>query len=513
MSRTSGLDVPVQIELNTERGAPTLSEQIAHQLRSSIATGVLRADDRLPAIRSLATRLSVARATVDTAYAQLIAEGYLDARRGSGTWVAQHLPERSVLIASGRSTARGQISTDTPDAESTPASPDAALFTRPLSARAQWLAEVSSVLLPQKQAPLAIIAPSEEMSPGKAWTQIANRLGRTPWRHAGYGEPKGYLPLRQAVAQYARKFRGVVCDADRVIITSGSQQAMTLCTQVLLQEGDLAWVEDPCYALMAATIKNCGVRTVPVPVDAHGLDVAAGVALAPDAKAAFVTPSHQFPLGMMMTMPRRTELLAWAQRTQGWIIEDDYDSELRYEGRPFPSLQGMDDTSESVIYLGTFSKMLFPGLRLGYAIVPRQLVDAFAGARLLADRYSSEAVQATLAEYIERGHYDIHVRRVRGLMHKRRQVLIDECDRLLHAFGSVVPCDQGMHVVFALNDNIDDVTVANRIRARGVELRAISPFYVRQPASRGFMLGFGGFTPQAIKAAVGVVYEELGRSV
>ena len=497
MSRTSGLDVPVEIVLNRARGAPTLSDQIAHQLRAGIKSGVLRADDRLPAIRALATRLSVARTTVDTAYAQLIAEGYLHTRAGAGTWIAQTSPESATVVASPPGSALNA----------------AAGSSRTLSAQARRLAEVSTTLLPQKQVPLAIIAPSEEMSPGRAWTQIANRFGRRPWRHAGYGEPQGYLPLKEVVAEYARKFRGVHCDADRVVITSGSQQGMTLCAQVLLEAGDTAWVEDPCYTLMAATIAHRGVLTVPVPVDAEGLDVTAGMTLAPHAKAAFVTPSHQFPLGMMMSMARRAELLGWAARTQGWIVEDDYDSELRYEGRPFPSLQGMDASSESVIYLGTFSKMMFPSLRLGYAIVPRPLVEAFAGARLLADRHSSESQQAILAEYIREGHYEIHVRRIRGLLQKRRQVLIRECERQLHAYGAVLPCDQGMHVVFRLHDHIDDVAVATPLREGGLELRAISPFYVRKTTMRGFMLGFGGFTPEAIKVAVKTIARALAQHV
>lgn len=497
MSRTSGLDVPVEIVLKRARGAPTLTDQIAHQLRAGIEAGVLRADDRLPAIRALATRLAVARTTVDTAYAQLIAEGYLQTRAGAGTWVAPRLPETGTVRSS-------------PPGENVSG---AIRPSRALSAHARRLAAVSTTLLPQKQVPLAIIAPSEEMSPGRAWTQIANRFGRRPWRHAGYGEPQGYLPLREVVAEYARKFRGVQCDADRVVITSGSQQGMTLCAQVLLDAGDTAWVEDPCYTLMAATIAHRGVHTVPVPVDAEGLQVTAGMTLAPQAKAAFVTPSHQFPLGMMMSMARRAELLDWAARTQSWIVEDDYDSELRYEGRPFPSLQGMDVTSESVIYLGTFSKMMFPSLRLGYAIVPRALVDAFAGARLLADRHSSESQQAILAEYIREGHYEIHVRRIRSLLQKRRQVLIRECERQLQAYGAVLPCDQGMHVVFRLHDEIDDVAVATPLREGGLELRAISPFYVRETTMRGFMLGFGGFSPEAIKTAVTTIAKALARQV
>jgi len=494
MSRVPELDIPVQIVLSREPGAPTLSDQIAAQFRMSIRSGALRPADRLPAIRTLADRLSVARATVDAAYAQLLDEGYLQARAGAGTRVAERLPDDSLLIpgTSGDLQTRSKART-----------------ARELTGRAQRTARVATLLLPQRPVPLAVVSPSDELAPGKVWTRIAARLARTPWRHAGYAQPHGFMPLREAVADYARKFRGVICQPEQVVITAGTQQAITLCSQLLFEPSDSAWIEDPCYSLLAASLAYNGVRRVPVPVDSEGLDVATGVAIAPEARGAFVTPSHQYPLGMAMTMQRRLALLDWASRANSWIIEDDYDSELRYEGRPFPALQGLDASGEAVIYLGTFSKMLFPGLRLGYVVVPGALIEAFAGARLLADRHSSEAQQAVLAEYMGEGHYEAHIRRIRAVFEKRRQVLLEECETQLSPYGAVIAGDQGMHVVFRLAADLPDVEIACLVRSSGVEVRPLSPFYQEAAPLKGFLLGFGGFTPEAIRAAVRVIRQQL----
>lgn len=380
---------------------------------------------------------------------------------------------------------------------------------RILPDRAQKAARLTTVLLPQRPVPLAVVSPSDELSPGKAWTRIAARVARTPWRHANYAQPYGYGPLREAVADYARKFRGVVCQSEQVIITAGTQQAMNFCSQLLFERGDTTWVEDPCYSLLTAAIAHNGVRAIPIAVNADGLDVAAGIASAPDARGAFVTPSHQYPLGMAMSMERRLALLEWAYQANSWIVEDDYDSELRYEGSPFPALQGLDPSGEAVVYLGTFSKMLFPGLRLGYVIVPKSLIEAFAGARVLADRHSSEVPQAVLAEYMQEGHYEAHVRRIRSIFEKRRRILMDECEIQLSSFGKVVPGDQGMHVVFQFTETFSDVSVASRVRARGVEVRPLSPFYHNVRPLQGLLLGFGGFASQAIESAVQIIRRQL----
>jgi GntR family transcriptional regulator/MocR family aminotransferase len=486
MSRRGSADIALPISLRRQAGAPAISDQMAEQLRAATLDGTLRPGDRLPSIRELATRLKVARATVDTAYAQLVAEGYLETRIGSGTRIAAQLPQETLSVASR--TANPRIA--------------AVSSARPLPAQALRLAGATQMQSPQRQQALAVGVPTEELSPGKAWTRIATRLARTPWKEAGYAAPHGHAPLREQVAEYVRRMRGIRCEPDQVLITAGTQQGLYLCARVLFSAGDAVWMENPCYQPLMAVAHDAGLKPVPVPVDAKGLDVEAGIALAPKAAGAFVTPSHQFPLGMVMSMERRLALLNWARASGGWIVEDDYDSELRYAGRPFPALQGLDGADEAVVYLGTFSKMLFPGLRLGYMIAPKPLVPAFAGARLLIDRQSASAEQQLLAEFMAGGHYEAHIRRIKFIFAERRRVLLESCRDQLSAYGEMVEGDQGMHAVFQLHDGRDDVALGTTLRSGGIEARPLSPYYNGGDIRHGLILGFGSFQPEAIRNAV-----------
>lgn len=496
MSRRGSADIALPISLRRQAGAPAISDQMAAQIRAATMTGALRPGDRLPSIRDLATRLKVARATVDTAYAQLVAEGYLETRIGSGTRIAAQLPQETLSVASRASKPRNAASTGT----------------RSLPAKAVLLAGAAQMQSPQRPLPLAVGVPTEELSPGKAWTRISAGLARTPWRNAGYAPPHGFGPLREQVVDYVRRMRGIQCEPDQVMITAGTQQGLYLCARVLFSAGDAVWMENPCYQPLMAVARDAGLVPVPVPVDAKGMMVEAGIALSPAAKGAFVTPSHQFPLGMVMSMERRLALLNWARESGGWIVEDDYDSELRYAGRPFPALQGLDGADEAVVYLGTFSKMLFPGLRLGYMIAPKALIPAFAGARLLIDRQSASAEQQLLAEFMAGGHYEAHIRRIKFIFAKRRRVLLQECAAELAAFGAMVEGDQGMHTVFCLRDRTDDVALGQRLRSAGIEARALSPYYNGGDVRYGLILGFGSFQPDAIKGAVQGIRDALEES-
>jgi GntR family transcriptional regulator/MocR family aminotransferase len=304
------------------------------------------------------------------------------------------------------------------------------------------------------------------------------------------------------IAEYVRRSRSVRCGPDQIIITSGTQQGLYLAAQVLVGPSDATWVENPAYPALTAilTTTGRGSRMIRVPVDQEGLDVGAGRELAPNATAAFVTPSHQYPLGMPMSLRRRTALLAWARESNGWIVEDDYDSEIRYAGHPFPSLQGLD--RDRVVYLGTFSKVLFPSLRLGYAIVPADLVRPFLGARILMDRHPPTADQHVLAAFIAGGHLERHIRRLRGIYAEQRMRVVEIVGRLLpKALGHVQPCDQGMHMVVWLREDIDDIAVAAAAVAQGVAVRAVSPMYAPGTERPGLLLGFGGFTSAAIESA------------
>lgn len=311
--------------------------------------------------------------------------------------------------------------------------------TRALPEAAATFTRIADQFSPLPGVPFAISVPGGATAPRDTWRRLGNQIrGRGPAAPAGYAEPQGVRALREVISEYVRRSRSVRCDPDQIIITSGTQQGLYLASQVLVAPGDATWVENPAYPALTAilTTTGRGSRMIRVPVDHEGLDVKRGRALAPNAAAAFVTPSHQYPLGMPMSLRRRTALLEWARESGGWIVEDDYDSEIRYAGHPFPSLQGLD--RDRVVYLGTFSKVLFPSLRVGYAILPSDLVRAFLGARILIDRHPPAADQHVLAAFIGNGHLERHVRRLRVIYAEQRMHVVKILDRLLPtALGQV----------------------------------------------------------------------------
>ncbi|RAQ93806.1 DNA-binding protein [Burkholderia pseudomallei] len=463
-----------------ERTAGNLSRQLAQALRDAVRRGEVMPGDALPSTRLLAASLRIARGTVIDAYEQLIAEGFLESRGGVGTRVAPALAEPRGARRRAAAAARSALP------------PPAAEYAR-----------VAREFAPLPPAPFAISVPAGATAPDDVWRRLGNRLrARGPAAPAGYSDPLGVRALREAIAGYVRKSRSVHCAPDQIIVTSGAQQGLYLACQVLLGAHDRAWVENPAYRGLTAILECTGRRDamVRVPVDAEGIDVDAGVRLARDARAAFVTPSHQYPLGMPMSMARRAALLAWARASGAWVVEDDYDSELRYEGYPFPSLQGLDPAR--VVYLGTFSKILFPSLRLGYLIVPDELVDALRGARVLMDRHAPTADQHVLAAFIAGGHFDRHIRRVRGVYAEQRAQLIDTVGRLLSGdLAWLQPGDQGMHAVLWLAAGVDDLRVAAMAAQAGVAVRPVSPMFAPGTARPGLVLGFGGFGREQMDAA------------
>lgn len=321
---------------------------------------------------------------------------------------------------------------------------------------------------------------------------------------AGYADPLGPPELRVAIAEYVRRARAVHCAPEQVVVSSGTQQGLYMTGRVLLSRGDAVWAEDPAYPGLTAVLDDLGAQTHRLPVDAQGVNVERGLEVCPEARAAFVTPSHQYPLGMPLSMARRKALVAWADRSRAWIVEDDYDNELRYAGHPFPSMQGLNPSR--VIYLGTFSKVLFPSLRLGYVVAPVPLVEAFAGARAILDRHSATAEQHVLATYIREGLFEAHIRR---LYAERRTILLSAIEQALPSGCTVQPSDQGMHILLWLPDDADDVHIAACALSTGLAVRPISPIYAVRPGRPGLMLGFGGFPPDQLQAAVGTLAKLL----
>jgi GntR family transcriptional regulator/MocR family aminotransferase len=465
-----------------DKAAGRIGTLLTQALRDAIAKGELKPGEALPSTRALANSLDIARSTVIEAFHQLHAEGYLVSRARRGTMVA-NLCAVDDLRASG---SRSQPSQSAPH----------------LPKNVARLAGVASTLRPQRAEPFAIAHPAGAVAPDDKWRRLGNRIRATrSAAPSGYTDPKGLLDLRIAIADYVRKARAVKCQPDQVIISAGTQQGLFLAATVLLSEGDFVWAEDPAYPAIVAILENFQVSVTRIPVDAQGIDIEQGVAACPRARVAFVTPSHQYPLGMPLSMTRRNALLAWARQNNSWIVEDDYDSELRYAGHPFPSLQGLDPAR--VIYIGTMSKTMFSSMRLGYVIAPPPLVDAFAGARALIDRHSPTADQHVLAQYMKGGHFEAHIRRIRVAYAERRAALIAALERELPSWVSLQSSDQGTHLVLWLPAGFDDVKFAGEAAESGLVVRPISSMYHASPPPRsGLMLGFGGFSVEHLRKAV-----------
>ena len=476
------------IALHLDRRARAgLQRQLYDELRAAILGGRLAPGARLPATRVLADDLAVSRNTVTGAFDQLLAEGYLEGRVGSGTYVARTLPEDLLRVRSG----------------ARPAASPARVPPR-LSRRGKLLVSIPAsrrrdVVLPRA---FETGLPALDEFPRELWARLASRLlRRAPASLLTYSDSAGFRPLRLAIAEYLQAARGVRCTADQVIVTAGSQQALDLAARVLLDPGDTAWVEDPGYLGSRGALTAAGIRCAPVPVDAEGLQVETGVRLVPAARMACVTPSHQYPLGVTMSLPRRMALLAWARQRRAWIVEDDYDSEFRYAGRPLAALQGLDPAGR-VIYTGSFSKVLYPSIRLGYLVVPDGVVDAFLAARALADRQSPGLEQALVAEFIAAGHFSRHLRRMRGIYAERQQILTAAAQRDLQGALELTGGEAGMHMVGWLAAPASDRGVSERAAALGIKATPLSTYAIRARIRPGLMLGYAALPERQIREGV-----------
>jgi len=469
-----------------DREAPkALHEQIYDAYRTAIIDRSLRAGQRVPSTRMLAGELGISRIPILNAYAQLLAEGYFEGRIGAGTVVSKSLPDQVTPIS---------LRT-VPSLKRAPRGP------RVLSKRSSLLSPFNNAAWSRGWGPFGVSQVAFDQFPFRIWNSLVTRhCRRVRAESLDYGSPMGSIDLREAVAAYLRTARGVRCEADHIIIVSGSQQALEISTRVLLDPGSSVWMEEPGYRLARSVFAFNGCQMVPVPVDSEGLNVAAGVKQCPNARAAFVSPSHQYPLGVTMSASRRLQLLDWAEGSGSWIIEDDYDSEYRYENMPIPSLQGLDSNSR-VIYIGTFSKVLFPSLRLGYIVLPPDLVERFLAARLAMDISPAGFHQAVLADFIREGHFSRHIRRMRLLYGKRRSVLIESIRKQLGFAAEVVGGQAGMHLSLTVK-GIDDHEIAERAASQRLWLVPLSSSYLRKPARQGFILGFGSTGVEQIPDAV-----------
>ncbi len=469
------------------RSHAALYRQVYDRLRRAILDGTLGVGSKLPSTRALASDLGVARNTVMGAYEQLLAEGYLEGRAGSGTYVSRALPEQ--LLQASPTPPRGRRST-----KGTPQ----------LSRRGLALASLPGLTdrAPDTACAFRHGLPAVDAFPFELWARLTARRWRARPSHLlTYDEPAGHRPLREALAGYLGTARGVRCSPDQVIIISGAQQAADLAARVLLDPGDTAWVEDPGYLGGRGALAGADVQLVPVPVDQEGIDVQVGIAKGSRARLAYVTPAHQYPLGVTMSIARRLALLDWAQRAGAWVLEDDYDSEYRYAGRPLAALQSID-TEGRVIYVGTFSKVLFPSLRLGYLVVPEELVETFVRAKAVTDRHSPTLVQAVVADFITEGHFTRHIRRMRTLYAERQQALLKAAAREWAGFIEVSPCDAGMQLVGWLPDGVDDRAFSRRAAAEGVIATPISPLSVTGLKRGGLLLGYTAIGPRQIREGV-----------
>jgi len=458
------------IGLDLDRTCDTpLHRQLESALRAQILSGLLPSGARLPTSRDLARRLHLSRVTVTDVFETLAAEGYLHARVGRGTFVTplplrnEHADPRPVRL----SRRAEQFMTTVPATNHT--GPPRAFRTG---------------------------TPDPRLFPWKTWARLSARVCPPPGGNVGYGDAAGHAPLREAIAAYLHAQRGVRCTAEQVLIVSGSQQALDLTARVLLDAGQEVLIEDPGYRGGRNVFLAAGLRLVPTPVDAAGLDVHAGERLAPRARLAYVTPSHQYPLGVVMSAARRVELLEWAARRDAWVLEDDYDSEYRYSGPPLPALQGLDDAGR-VVYVGSFSKVLMPALRLGYMVVPRGLIPAFRAAKDTLDRSAPLAASATVAAFIQEGHFARHLRRTRRAYAERHAALLAQAGTLVGTL-SLVGSDAGLHLLGRLPDGIDDVEVAREAFKAGVDVNPLSA-YALKPGPAGLLLGFAAVTPGEIE--------------
>lgn len=450
-------------------------EQLCASLRRAMVSGELALAERLPASRVLAADLGLSRVTVEAAYTQLEAEGYLRRELGRGSFVAIEAGAPAPALRP-------------------PLAPQAGLSRRGLA-----IAAAGGCEDPRRPRAFEAGSPDLRAFPLETWRRLINqRLRREPGL-LGYGDPQGHEDLRAAIAGYLRQSRGLRCSAEQVLVLTSSQQGLQLAASMLLDAGDRVWMEEPGYRGASTAFAAAGAQLQPVRLDPQGLNPAGAAGPAP--RLIYLTPSHQYPCGMALSLERRLALLALARREQAWIVEDDYESEFHYEGRPMPALQGLEEGrgAARVIYLGTFSKVLFPSLRLAYMVLPPALVAPLTAARSIQDGHSAQLAQAVTADFISQGHFAAHLRLMRGLYRQRREVLL-EALRPLQAWLLPQPSAGGLQLAALLPAGREAV-LSRAAAALGLATPSLSRLYLSAPRQDGWLLGYAALTPAEIRSA------------
>lgn len=446
------LAVPVLPQAGPRRVA------LYREIRRLIETAALPTGAKLPTTRDLAKRFGLSRGAAVAAYEMLIADGFAEARMGAGTYVARTVPLTAGSVPEPQRPRRNEAG--------------------PLPGELGCSA-------------------ADERTISIFRTLLNRHLAQPAPRHYHYAEPAGGEDLRHEIAAYLRTARGVRCTADQVIVTAGTQAALDLIIRTLLKPGDPVWLENPCYTMARLAFETAGAAISGIRVDGQGMDVEDGIARSPQARAVYITPSHQFPLGVTLSMARRVALIDWARQSGAYVIEDDYDSEYRFAGPPLAALQGID-AHERVIYVGTFSKVLMPGFRIGYLVAPQALIEPLLTTRQMIDRFPSTLAESAIAELLREGHFSAHIRRARRRARQARDSLVEA---LAGSGLTIAPPDQGLHLVASLPEGVGDKAFPARAADVGFGVRALSPMYIGAEQRQGLVIGFSGFEPEVLAGA------------
>ncbi len=484
MVKRSGGALLLSLHIDRESGR-LVTSQVFTAIREMILSGGLNAGERLPASRTLAKDLGISRTTVIEVFERLAAEGLIESRTGAGTFVSDALKDN-----------RPAMTSPPPGSENLPHSKPR------LSQSITKASEMFYERLPHEPRAFTTAMPAFDAFPLALWSRQMSKHWRDQRNIVmGYSDPHGYVPLRRAIASHLRANRGIACETEQIFVVGGAQQAFYLIGSLLLDPNDKVWFENPGAIGARNSLIACGANLIPVPVDDQGLMVEEGQRLAPDFRLAFVTPAHQQPLGSTMSLERRFALLKAAEGADALIIEDDYDGEFCYGGHPQPTLKSVDSTGR-VIYVGTFSKTLFPALRLGYFVSPPALVDVFNQVTNAFLQGVPSSNQAVVASFMEEGHFAAHIRRMRKIYAERHQVLCDAARDHLSGLLEIVPTDTGLHTIGLLSPDLSETGAATAAEERGITVTPIERFSIAPTHNNGLVLGFSGIKPPDIIAGV-----------